>query len=281
MSDTRIVKWVDGYGIEHSVSLSVDEHGHMHKGKGPGGGQFTSKGQGGSGSVSTQQTNSNQSNPSLDASKPRTGNNFPRMQSIATMGDNLTITGMDDDTVKRHLMDLSKVPVGIAKRMNKFGVKTTISKGAVSQIDPRLAGKQPRGWPKNRSWNDVAGVYDHVNKHVIAGTGLQGSDSLVLHEYGHGVDFMLMAEARLAGKVDAVYGQGIGGSRDPEFRRLHQSALKKLPPYLTQGGDVGPQETFAELFASTLKNEDNARSLYGNDLVNWMKVNVIEEHHKW
>ena len=97
--------------------------------------------------------------------------------------------------------------------------------------------KAPRGWTKP-DWGGVPGCWDRTSKIVYAGSGEHGSNSLVLHETGHGI------------------GQLLGLDNNPAVIEAHQRLYKKLIPYLQQdgpGGFAGRQELLAESFADYFK----------------------------
>ena len=102
-----------------------------------------------------------------------------------------------------------------------------------------LHGHTPYGRKPGTSWNTVQGVYlGGPRRIVINSGGRSGSESVVWHEFGHA--------------TDAAYGTGGRWLSDgPEWRRIHDTMMRKLAPkkgwntYYDQ-----PSEAFAEAFTA-------------------------------
>ena len=127
-----------------------------------------------------------------------------------------------------------------------------------------LRGVKPRGWPEGKTWDIVAGSYSPrknqvVVSHKLGNLGGSTSDSVMMHEVGHAVGYQL------------------GYDTHPKFAAAYQKALatKSLNPYLRQPGAAGQEEFFAEVFSTTMVNEVNARLLYGDEAVNFIKDEIV------
>ena len=168
----------------------------------------------------------------------------------------------NDIIVDKHLFHLSLVDRQTLQAVVDNETKFYLGNKSVPNLNEKsnLRGLIPRGWENTRwTWDDVAGCYDNINNKVIAGDGLYGTKSLVLHETGHAVGKL---------KVGSYIVEEL-----PEFERLVHEAIKAKKitnPYLLQPGKAGLQETFAELFTEYTINEVDAVKEFGKDLVDWI-----------
>lgn len=168
----------------------------------------------------------------------------------------------NDIIVDKHLSHLSLVDRQTLQAVVDNETKFYLGNKSVPNLNEKshLRGVIPRGWENTRwTWDDVAGCYDNINNKIIAGDGLYGTKSIVLHETGHAVGKLKVGSYI----VDEL----------PEFERLVHEAIKAKKitnPYLLQPGKVGLQETFAELFTEYTINEVDAVKEFGKDLVDWI-----------
>jgi len=163
-------------------------------------------------------------------------------KAIDKFGSSLKILNADSLAVKEHLEHLSFLPENFIELMKIKGLKVKIGDADVIDLsnDERLRTNQPRGWEgKSVGWQGVPGMYYTAESTVYAGNGFHGngSRSLALHEYGHGV------------------GDKLGLDNSQDAIDAHARLYEKLLPYLQQdgpGGFAGRQELIAESFAEVL-----------------------------
>lgn len=137
---------------------------------------------------------------------------------------------------------LDSLPQPLVDRVRRAGVEVRIVRSEGITGDPshaHLKGVTPRGWEGSGStWDSVPGGYDVRRKVVVLAQGSnEGSVNMALHEFGHAVD------ARKEGGVRRL-------SSDRRFMEAYEAAKPHLSPYLRQPGAAGPEEAFAELFAT-------------------------------
>jgi Flp pilus assembly pilin Flp len=158
------------------------------------------------------------------------------------------------------LKELEKMPQGALQALQNAGIKVTVVKNSVTEALPALKGVQPRGWPPGATWDNVPGLYDPTTKQVIIATRNgavpatgdgHGSASLAIHETAHGVDAALNA------------------NNDPAFQAARNADLAKLPPYETQPGAAGREETYAESMAEYYSNPTAMQAQYPNLYAYW------------
>lgn len=137
----------------------------------------------------------------------------------------------------QHAAEFEKIPEPFHDVMAKHVHGIDLGDGPVSDYMPELRGVHPRGWPADKSWDNVAGVYDGNVRRVVVGGGPgldHGSTSVAVHEAGHALDHAL---------GDA--------SSSQKFRAVYADALEQgLSPYYAQSGAGGRQEMWAEAFAA-------------------------------
>lgn len=172
------------------------------------------------------------------------------------LGKVLTINDENSAAVQEHLADLSLLPDGLVKRMGK---KATVHLGdrPMTELDSnqKLKGVHPPGWPPGSTWDELGGAYNGLAKTVSVGKGSAGSGciSTALHEYGHAVQSGIMNQKQYNRLQD-----------------IHAKIYNKLPAYLQQGGPgkgQGVSETWAEGFATVIKDRNRATKEYGPDFV--------------
>jgi len=153
------------------------------------------------------------------------------------------------------LAELEKMPLGALQALQNAGIQVIVVKNSVTEAVPALKGVRPRGWPPGATWDSVPGMYDPATKQVIIATrngavpatgNGHGSANLVIHETAHGVDAALNANS------------------DPAFQAARNADLARLPPYETQPGAAGLQETYAESMAEYYANPAAMQSQYPN-----------------
>lgn len=145
--------------------------------------------------------------------------------------------------------ELVKMPLAALQILQAKGTKVVVCRGSVTDHMEELRGVRPRGWPPGATWDSVPGLYNPGGNEVViatvgheteegahvpeAGEG-HGAYSLVVHEVMHGVDAQ-------AGEL----------SETPEFIAARDADAEALAAhgYLSQAGEAGHEETFAEVAA--------------------------------
>jgi hypothetical protein len=172
--------------------------------------------------------------------------------------------GAADDHVNTVHAALNSIPGHVHDVYRKWGGKVATAR-KVTDYMPHLKGQAPRGWPAGMTWDHADGLYHSPSQtalatshkdSVIAGLGEQPTrraQGVARHEYGHGVDRAAGAQLLLGGSGHTDHSYAINSQ---EFRADHAADVAALDPmradevaYLTQPGDAGPEEAFAEVFA--------------------------------
>lgn len=140
--------------------------------------------------------------------------------------------------------ELAKMPREDLERMEANGTRVAVCRGSVTDCRPGLAGDPPRGWPEGTDWSKVPGCYDDSTNRVVVATrghGTErgahvpdtgdghGSANLAIHEAYHGLDYK-------SGKP----------SSGADFTSVRAAAPGELSDYMSQSGQAGEEESFAE-----------------------------------
>lgn len=172
------------------------------------------------------------------------------------------IVESDGAVAQLHIAHYRMIPDVLRTAVEAEGVKVYISNDkTLPGIDDqgKMAGVQPRGWPKGMTWDIVPGAYSVRDRYVIAGSGAHGSSSVLLHEYGHAIGHVLNYD------------------NDVRLIAAHTANHKYLEPYFQQGGAggfAGRGEMLAEAFAETIVNRNLAVLRFGQDTVDFIE-NVV------
>lgn len=186
-------------------------------------------------------------------------------ETINRFGASLEISGANSPEVQKHLEDLGRLPEKLVELMKTRGMRLKIGDTDVVKLsnNPVFSTTVPRGHVGRVNWEGVPGAYDNNEGIVYAGSGLHGSGSLVLHEYGHGI----------GDKLDLDNFQ--------ETIATHQRLFDKLPQYLQQegpGGLTGRKEFVAESFASFLiMPKEVFIAVYDEDWHRFLEKNINQE----
>jgi len=156
---------------------------------------------------------------------------------VTALGSVLRVDDYNEPKIQRWVRHLAQIPSALHTRLVQAGL-TEIHLGncGVPDLDNlgHLRDITPRGWAAGSSWDQVEGCYDSDTKIIVAGNALGGSNSRILHEYGHAV------------------GDLLGHDHDHELIAAHIRCYSRLSPYYKQGGAgalAGREEMFAESFA--------------------------------
>lgn len=175
-----------------------------------------------------------------------------RAAPLAVYGDMLHLHDESDST-HHNVTELEKAPATLHAAVRDHLVERPgggifVGDSMIVDLDSLgyLRGEQPRGWSPGSSFASVPGVYDPAKGVVAIGHAHKGhgSQSVALHEFGHGADEAIGKKLNLDG--------GIRASQSPEFRTVH-GLLRRAgdaKPYVLQAGDAGLSEAWAEGFAA-------------------------------
>jgi Flp pilus assembly pilin Flp len=132
--------------------------------------------------------------------------------------------------------ELAKLPVNVLSWIEQKGITVVAAKGSVTDYLTHLKGVRPRGWPPGSTWDTVPGLANGKEVVIAVRNGRvpptgdgHGAFSLVIHETFHAID-----------------NAGSGLSKTPDFVAARTADAAALDPYLSQAGEAGQQETFAE-----------------------------------
>lgn len=155
------------------------------------------------------------------------------------------VTGRADEADKELVaQELAKMPREDLDRMKANGTRVAVCRGSVTDCKEELAGFKPRGWPEGTDWSKVPGCYDDESNRVIVATRGHGTDrgahvpgtgdghgsaNLAIHEAYHGLDYR-------NGKP----------SSSSDFASVRAAAPGELSDYMSQSGQAGEEESFAE-----------------------------------
>ena len=155
------------------------------------------------------------------------------------------VTGSADEADKELVaQELAKMPREDLEKMKANGTRVAVCRGSVTDCKQDLAGFEPRGWPEGTDWSSVPGCFDDESNRVIVATrghGTEkgphvpdtgdghGSANLAIHEAYHGLDYK-------NGKPSSA----------TDFTDVMKNAPGELSDYMSQSGQAGEEETFAE-----------------------------------
>lgn len=177
-------------------------------------------------------------------------------QNLRGLKGHLTLTDGADAEVKANLDELALVPRELLQQLSDEGVHFYVGAGDVTGLDDNedLIGRQPPGFRTGATYRQVTGCYRDSRRQVTIGTGPATTASLPLHETGHAV-------AAVLGHLDSL-----------ELQAHLERLMEQLPTFLRRFGTSqrGRAEFFSEVFATTLMDEQAARLLFDDEVVDWM-----------
>lgn len=153
--------------------------------------------------------------------------------------------------------EIRKLPEADRKLLADKGTTYAIG-GKMSDIDPSLAGVQPRGWPPGKTWDDADGGFNS-EKNRISVTEKTNSgpstrtEGVVRHETGHAID-QALSQFSHSETFQKAYDQDVAKLSDGE---------KSLKGYLLQQNKAGQEETFAEVYGAMNGSSSNPRDTQG------------------
>ena len=173
---------------------------------------------------------------------PESLKSYDKVRSI--FGDNLFVEGerLNRPLVK-HFNDIAAYPDRVLRKLADEGVSIHVGKGGLPDLDQfgNMKGRRPRGWPKGKTWDDVAGGYQHAQKRLVLGDRVHGAQSLAGHELGHAVDRLFGVRGHSMNWDSAVVAQ-------------HNRVFDQLEPYFQQGGGGRGTPGIKEFIAEALGN---------------------------
>lgn len=166
-------------------------------------------------------------------------------------------TSDTDQVYQAVLRAVDSIPESVKNTLVRNGVRWKIVSTLID-YDPLLAAKPARGWGDGRDFRYVAGTYSFRHKAVlIAEKALRTKDNVLslkghrllttLHETGHAFDWAMKHFSKTA-EFRSAYNQDIAALNDEQRKKLQ---------YYLQSNDAGPEETFAELFADVIVQQEH------------------------
>lgn len=161
-----------------------------------------------------------------------------------SVGLKAEVYGASPDFADKAFGEVRKLPESDRKLLAETGNKFAIA-GKMSDIDPKLATEQPRGWPEGKTFNDADGVYMSGTKQIAVAENTNAGPSdrtegVVRHEAGHGIDNALK---------DFSHSAEFQKAYDKDVSNLTASQ-KKADSYLLQDHQAGPEETAADVYGA-------------------------------
>lgn len=184
-------------------------------------------------------------------------------QNLQGLRGHITITDGGDPEVQVMLDELSLVPRELLQNLSSEGVHVYVGKGDVTGLDNNgdLVNVQPAGGAAGSTYRARYGMYRHNRREITIGTGRGMSFSRAPHEVGHAIGH-------------------VWGYNDSVELAAHLDRLRdQLPAFLLDYQDPARvrREVFAETFAVTMKDEQVARLLYDDELVDWL-LQIVRDH---
>jgi hypothetical protein len=147
------------------------------------------------------------------------------------------------------------IPATVWKGLTRHGWRVHFAEFVIDAA-PSLRGAQPRGWPRDMTWENTDAVHLPEERLLVFAEKRRRRDGKVIttnriagvlrHEVGHAFD-------KLVGKAGQPF------SSSPEFFTVYQYDSGRVPAnvrdklqYYLQMRSAGRQETFAEAFAIVL-----------------------------
>ncbi|MBP6628983.1 MAG: hypothetical protein KA297_06110 [Kofleriaceae bacterium] len=151
-----------------------------------------------------------------------------------------TIHGTADESDRAVVLaELVRLPEGVVREVVRSGLRIKVCRNDITEIEPSLASRRPRGWAEGETFAGVPGAYHPPSRSVLVAVQGgrfapgHGSAHLLFHELAHGLD------------------ASTGASRSRAFRAAYQADQAGLPAYEQQAGNAGRSEAYAESFART------------------------------
>jgi len=173
---------------------------------------------------------------------------FTKKSTITNTVDSLIrLAGSADiNDVSLITQNLQLIPMTALQFLQSCETKIVICRNSITEHRSELKGVNPRGWPRNYTWDNVPGVFNRDRNEVVISTiahnsisgprvpktgEAHGSFNLVLHEVFHALDYHL---------------HNSFNSNSESFNDARSKDLNSLNQYESQPGKAGLEETFAE-----------------------------------
>lgn len=143
------------------------------------------------------------------------------------------------------------LPQSVRNKLSDNGFKIVAASAVVEEL-PYLKEVHPRGYGESDTFENVLALMDHFNRLVLVAEKSKSGDNTdapngVRYESGHA--------------IDALY----SFSDSAEYMKAYENDVKRMGledrqylAYLLQGGNAGPCESFAEVFATIHGGSRNA-----------------------
>jgi hypothetical protein len=153
---------------------------------------------------------------------------------------------------------LSQAPMPVLRILEARGYQVMVC-GVISEARPDMRYERPRGFPPGHTWDNAGGAHDPNRRQILIPRA--GMDArAIMHEVGHALDIarggMLCTGATFMRMYNADYNM----------------LVRNGETYLTQPGDAGPSEGFAESFGRYRSNPWGLQSSYPNLFAYWKWV---------
>jgi SPP1 gp7 family putative phage head morphogenesis protein len=164
-------------------------------------------------------------------------------------GDRLRVTGGEE--IAKALDQLGTLPDKMLRRFAPPIVEAAVGEGTAKDVSPEHFGD---------SKFPPAGAYSRTDRVLIAGTKGSSSHSVLVHEFGHAVDWQLDDERRA--EFRAIWAPWADKKRKVTARLSYYT-----------NPDFGFEETFAEsLTTFHVKGEEHCRKQWGDGITDYMKA---------
>lgn len=172
---------------------------------------------------------------------------FPETRAL---GDLLRVDDFSHPIVRKEVGDLARLPPSLLSRLPEAMADLHISTKPITEIGrsgylAQFAGQKARGWKQGSTLQQVGGAYVPATKEVLVAVlkTPKTDDSVVLHEVAHALDYNLRQSRTSASKSFVAAWEDF---KDGDYANSKH-------PYFTQKVPAGPEETFAEAFATYFK----------------------------
>jgi hypothetical protein len=162
--------------------------------------------------------------------------------------------------------DVRKLPQQALTALAKAGYKIQLAR-TVTDAVPAARNQQVRGYEPHSTWNSVYGMFNRTTRKVVMAEFAEHGEN------GGGGDFTRLEDRqRRQGILRHEFGHAVDNylgnfSHTAKFRNAYEKELAAIGKgdrewlyYYLQPGDAGPEETFAELFASLDQTACDKRS---------------------
>lgn len=160
-------------------------------------------------------------------------------------------TQQDVDAV---VAEVARLPLPVLRALEANNTPIRVGRENVTDVEPSLRRERPRGWVEGRTFAEAPGIYHPPSRSVILSTEDDGRGGRRLSD-DHGSLDLLVHEVAHALDLRDAFGVARGNISDSrEFREAYDADRANMArmgrSYLTQHGEAGREEAFAEAFAA-------------------------------